>query len=453
MSILQFFGIIWARRFVILAATIASTISALLVVQIVQPRYEAQARVMLDVIKPDPVTGQVMATAFIRAYTKTQIELLKDYRVAREVVDDLKWADNKRLAKEYRNRKAGDDRDFSRWAAQRVIDGTNAKVIEGSNILEISYDSSDPEQAKLVADALLKAYVDTTLLARREAARRNAAWYEAQADKAKDALFAAENEKSTFERANGILLQDDKIDIESARLSALAAQGSGPVMQAPVNSAVSGATLQLTQLDSDIAQVAKQLGPNHPQLIEMRRRREVLAKQAVEERAASGAAASATLSAARATAGLLEAQKSRVMAQRGQVEKLRLLQDDVDLRRMQYNKSAARAADLRQEAQVAETGVTPLGSAVTPQSPVFPNKPLILFGGFGAGLGLGVVAAMVLELLGRRIRSADDLRVAVKVPVLAIVSNPNSHTGLHIRGRLMRMIRRSRGLRVRTGQA
>ncbi|MDB5582019.1 MAG: hypothetical protein JWR80_7195 [Bradyrhizobium sp.] len=453
MNILQFFGIIWARRFIILAATIVSTLSAFLTVQLVEPRYQAQARVMLDVIKPDPVTGQVMATAFIRAYTKTQIELLKDYRVAREVVEDLKWANNPRLAKEYRERRSGDDRDFTRWAAQKVIDGTSASVIEGSNILEISYSSNNPEQAKVVADGLLKAYMDTTLRARREAARRNADWYDAQAEKAKISLFEAEAQKSSFERESGILLQDDKIDIDSARLAALAAQGTGPVMAGPSGPSSSAASMQLAQLDSDIAQASKTLGPNHPQLIEARRRRELLAKQAIEERNASGAASSATMNAARATAGLLQEQKGKVLAQREKVEKLRILQDDVDLRRAQYNRSAARAADLRQEAQVAETGVTPLGSAVTPQTPVFPNKPLILMGGFTAGLGLGVLAALVLELLGRRIRSADDLRVAIKVPVLAIVSNPNTHTGLHIRERLRRMIRRSGALRVRPGQA
>ena len=60
MGILQFFGIIWARRFIILAATVASSIAAFLTVLLVEPRYEAEARVMLDVIKPDPVTGQVM---------------------------------------------------------------------------------------------------------------------------------------------------------------------------------------------------------------------------------------------------------------------------------------------------------------------------------------------------------------------------------------------------------
>ena len=449
MSILQFLGIIWARRYIILISTLLCGAISGVVVQLLPPRYEADVRVMLDVIKPDPVTGQVMATAFMRAYVKTQIELLKDYRVAGAVVDDLKWANNRKLLRDYRNRGEGDDRDFNRWAAQQVIDGTKAQVIEGSNILEITYQSRDPETAKKVADSLLKSYSETTLQARREAARRNAAWYEAQADKAKTALFVAEDTKSNFEKTNGILLQDNKVDLDSARLASLAGAGLAPVM-APPASGPSPAELQLSQLDDAIAQASKTLGPNHPQLLELKRRRETLAKTATDMRSNFNSSAAATTGAARATAGLLEQQKAKVMAQRANVEKLRLLSDDVDRRREEYNKSAARAAELRQEADVAETGVTPLGAAVTPQDPVFPNKPLIIGAALAGGAGLGVLIGLLLELFGRRIRSAQDLRVAVHVPVLAIVAQPKTRTGLHLRGRLWRSILRSRGSRAPT---
>ena len=64
-----------------------------------------------------------MATAFLKAYTRTQIQLLQDYRVAGAVVDNLKWATNPAMLAEYRDRKSGDSRDFARWAAQKVIDG------------------------------------------------------------------------------------------------------------------------------------------------------------------------------------------------------------------------------------------------------------------------------------------------------------------------------------------
>jgi uncharacterized protein involved in exopolysaccharide biosynthesis len=453
MSILQFFRILWARRMIIAASTAILTLIMVVVVEVVTPTYEAETRVMLDVLKPDPVTGQVMATAFLRAYTKTQIELVQDYQVARNVVDALHWDKDKKLLKAYRNRKATDDRDFNRWAAQKVIDGTKAKVIEGSNIMEIDYDNSDPDTAKAVADALRNAYIANALQSRQDAAKRNADWYDAQAEKAKSSLFQAEEAKSSYERENNILLQDDKTDMDSARLAALSQAASAPVLpNAAAPAAASGPTVQaLAQVDAELAQASKILGPNHPQLLELRRRRETLAKQVEDERNVS--VANPAAAAQRMAQGMLEQQKAKVLSQREKVERLRLLQDDVNMRREEYNKAAARAAELRQEAEVADAGVTPLGAAVTPQTPIFPQKLLMIAVALFGGMAAGVVISLALELFGRRIRSSEDLRHAVPAPVLAVVSRPHTRTGLHLRDRFKRWFMRTRGVRARPAKA
>lgn len=421
MSIVQFLRILWARRMLVIAATISCVVGAFVVTQIVPPRYQGQSRVMLDLVKPDPVTGQVTSPQFAKAYTRTQIELIKDYRVAGKVVEELGWLNDPNLITQYQNRPAGDDRDLKRWAAQRIIDGTNANLIEGSNIMELTYTANSPEVARSVADALREAYIDSTLAYRRETAARTAAWYTDQAEKAKVALASAEATKATFERENGIVLQDDKTDIDSARLAALASAGApalGAVM--PAGPTPSGA--QLVQLDAAIAQASRTLGPNHPDLISMKQQRTILAAQAAREQSASNSAAGAAASAARVGAGMLEAQKSKVIGQRDKLEQVKALQAEVDVRREQFLKASTRAADLRLESNVGETGITPLGNAVTPQSPIFPNMPLIMMGSLGFGAAFGVLIALLTELFGRRVRSIEDLTSAVQAPVLAVIA-------------------------------
>ena len=448
MNLIQFLRIIWARRLIILLATFVCAIGGVIFVQVATPKYVAQSRVMLDVVKPDPVTGQVMATAFLRAYTKTQIELMKDEQVARMVVQDLGWENDAAWQKRYAARKSTDDRSFQRWAAQQVMDGANARLIEGSNILEISYTSPSPARAKLVADGLRKAYLTLTLQSRRAAARRNADWYDGQAAKARQQLVQAESSKSQYERETGIVLQDDRTDIDSARLAALAQQAGGPVFTPYVQeNGISAA--QLAQLDSDIATASRTLGENHPQLIEMRKRRDLLAQQAAQEKRAAQAAAGAGAAAAQATTGLMEAQKAKVMAQREKVEKLRLMQDEISLRRDQYNRAVARSAQLRQEADVVESGVTELGGAVTPQFPVFPKKPLIVGVATVGGAGLGLFVALLFELFGRKIRSADDLQQAVDAPVLAVLQTPLGETRSRITAPIKELLRgRGRGVKL-----
>ena len=65
----------------------------------------------------------------------------------------------------------------------------------------------------------------------------------------------------------------------------------------------------------------------------------------------------------------------------------------------------------------------PLGAAVSSGSTSFPNIPLIgALAAFG-GLVLGLMVAMGVELLGRRVRGSEDLAAAARVPVLAIIAD------------------------------
>src|SRR3546814_7604756 len=133
-----------------------------------------------------------------------------------------------------------------------LIAHTDAELVPGTNILEISYRSAEPEIARIVADALRDAYVDSNLSARREEARRNAEWFEGQAAEARAKLAEAEKTKAAFEKANNIILQQDNNDIDSLRLAALAGT-STPVTAAP-QPAMGGASpmsADLAQIDAD----------------------------------------------------------------------------------------------------------------------------------------------------------------------------------------------------------
>lgn len=421
MNIFQFFRVLWAYRTIVLFFVAVSFVTAVAFVQIAEPRYEAQSRVMLDIVKPDPVTGQVISSPFVRAYTKTQIELVQDYQVAGRAVDILNWQSNPQIMNMYKNRDKGTDLDFKQWAADMIVEGTSARLVEGSNILEITYASTSPLRARDVSEALRKAYVDLSLQNRQQAAQRNAEWYEAQGEKIKGMLLQAEKAKADFERQTGIVLQDGDIDVETARLKALAGQGATPIVSGPAAAGVSPGETQLAQLEAELVQANKVFGPNHPQLIEMRRRRDVLAEQVRRERTVGGNTAASAASAAAATGGMLEAQKAKVMAQREQVERLKLMQADVNLRREQYGQAATRAAQLRQEAEISVAGATPLGTAVTPQSPVFPDKLLIVGGSIPVGLGLGLLIGLLLEFAGRRVRGTDDMVNILGAPVLGVI--------------------------------
>jgi len=424
MSLFQFLRILWAHRWVTVVTTLCTLVGAVVAILVVPPRYEAVSRVMLNTLKPDPVTGEMIGGPAARTYIATQTELIKDYEVAGKAVDQLNWASSPDVITQYQL-SGGNGMDIRRWLAQRIISATTVKVVTGTNILEIGYRASTPTEAKAMADALRNAYIESTLESRRREAARNADWYEAQAAKEQALLNAADAAKTAYEKEHGIVMQADNTDVDTARLRALSSQGAAPTMVAPAAPVSSPTSAQLAQLDAAIAQASKTLGPNHPQMVQLRAQRATVAQIVSQEMATAQAAAGAAASAATASAAALQrevaSQTARVIQNREKIERLTQLQAEVNIRRDQYNKSMARVAELRREASVADARITSLGDAATPRAPIFPNKPLILFGALGLGFALGVLISLLLELFGRRVRSTEDLLAAVDAPLLAVV--------------------------------
>ena len=428
MSIIQFFRILWAYRVLTAVTTVATLVGALVAVLIIPPSYEAKTRVMLNTLKPDPVTGDVMAGNAARTFMATQKEIIKDVGVAGQAVDQLGWLSDPETLQNY-HANGGQDVDLRRVLAQRIVDRTRVEMIPATNILEISFRAPTPADARVMANALRDAYVETTLNSRRREANRNAGWFQAQAEKERVLLDRAETAKTGYERANGIVMQDEKTDVETARLRALATQGGvGPVMTAPVIAQSSPAAIQLAQLDAQINQAAKTLGPNHPAMIQMKAQRATLAKVVEQDQAAArSAAAAAAQSAAQSASAMSHAvaeQTSKVIANRDKIEKLSQLQAEVNLHRAQMEKALARASELRQEAAVADSGIAVLSEAIAPRSPAFPNKPLIFGGAFGIGAAIGLFLSLLIELFRRRVRGVEDLHHGMNVPLLAVISTP-----------------------------
>ncbi len=408
MSIQQFFRILWARRLIVAITLAAALVAALMTLKLVPKSYEATSRVILEIVKPDPVTGEVVSSGFARAYTSTQLELIKDYRVAGRAVDALGWAGSTELAQQYEA--SGSDVPFHRWLADLIITRTEVRVISGSNIVEIAYSGTNPEVAATIADALRAAYVEQTLQFKRQTAARNAEWFTKQSEELKRRLTEAEARKAKFERENDIVLQDDAMDTDSARLQALAGASSAPMMGAM---GYSPSQAQLAQVDAAIAMASRTLGPNHPDLVSMKQQRAVIAAQAGRETTGGGGGPNPV--------AMFNAQKSRVLAQRGKLAEAKALQNDVNILRDQLKFNTGRAAQLQQEALSQDAGLTLLGSASPPQSPSFPKTLPVLFGSLALGFGVGILLSLLVELLNRRIRGVDDLAL-FNVPVLGALS-------------------------------
>lgn len=415
MSLMQFLRLLYARRMIVLAAFLSCVLTAAITAFVLPPRYEARSRVMLDVLKPDPITGQVMTNSFMRAYTVTQVETIKGSGVSGRVIDQLGWDRNPQMLARYARENKDPGADARLWLARQLSDNVQANVIEGSNILEIVYEGPSPEVAKQMAGLIRQAYRDEALEEKRASSRASADWYRLQADKAKKALEIAEAERTAFAKANNIVLPADNVtDPESTKLQSLGQQSVAAAAAPPIMPQINPLQAQIEAINQQLAQAAATLGPNHPSYQALLRQKQVYESIAAKQGSGGGSMAGAV-------EGAYERQRARVIAERDKVDALQRLQNDALLKRDQYLKAAQRAAELQLEAATTNAGISDMGPTTGSTTPSFPNRPLIIGMAAASGLALGILLALLVELLNRRVRSTDDLEVAAGAPVLAVI--------------------------------
>lgn len=451
MNPIQILRILWMRRLIIFAATASALIGGLLIMVILPPRYMATSRVLLDLVKPDPISGVVLQKGFVDAYVRTQLELIRDYQVTGRVVDDLGWADSPDMQAAYAARSPGDDREFRRWAAQSISRNVSAGLLDGTNILEIRAVASSAEAARAMADEVRKAYIDASLGQSRADALRNSEFYASQAEKAKADLVQLGEQKAKFEQATGVVLQDNNQDFDQEHMRALTSSRLRGV-QVRIPRQIEKMTA--AQLDAAIDVASKTLGPNNPKFMALRAQRAAIA----DENARKSPAANATTLQEQNVAAanqMIEAQRSKILSQSDNLAKARAIQFAIARRRIEYTNASTRAAEFLTKSGGTETGMAPLGVAEAPLAPKFPNKPFILGGTLVLGGMFGAMLTLFLEFLGRRVRYPIDLSAVMSAPLLAIVPNTSAKVGWlqRLRPRLPKLHRKILPFRRRVVEA
>jgi len=405
-SLRQILRALWARRLIVVLATLGCLAGAAVPVMLLPWRYQATSKLLIDLSSPDPVSGVSIPGKALSAYVNTQLRVIADYRVTGAVVDALGWTGAPSLIDQYNRRPPGDSRDFRRYLADLVAPGIGAKLLADSNIIEISYVAASPDAARAIADAVRTAYVDQVLVQQREASLKTALFYDEQADRWLKRLQQSTEASTAYSRAKGAVLVDDVGDTANLQLrnaeTTLPSARGGAREQAG-STGGPAAELALGQVDARIAGLASLLGPNHPQLVQLRSQRAALAAAAAAVRS-RGAAAQGT-----AASGSVAGDVGRVLANREKVGQLRLLGGEAAILRDRYTAARARAVEFHRNAEATTTTLTELGQTVAQPRPIFPNLPFVLGGAATLGLLLGTLVALLTELLGARVRGPEEI--------------------------------------------
>lgn len=445
--------IILRERYKVGVLVLVATMATVMTVSMQLPtRYTATASVLVDVRSPDPI-----AALFVPSSLATQVDIINSERVSRKVVKLLKLDESPGAKEQWMD--AGEGKGtLDRWLGPVLQKGLSVSPSRDSNIINISYSAVDSGFATIVANAFAQAYIDTIVEIKVEPARQYALWFEGQGQKLRENVEQAQTRLSKYQQEKGIVASDERLDTETAKLNELSSQltmvqaqtsdarskqksGSDAdrlpeVMQNPL---ISGLKSDILRQEAKLQETAVNLGRNHPQY--QRMESEVAAlKQKLEAETrlvTSGFSASRTVGQDKESdlRALIAAQKKKLLELKSARDELAVLQRDVDAAKNAYDSVTARYNQTSLAAQATQTNVSVLSPAVEPVEPSSP-KPLhkMLLLSIFLGIALGVGAAYGLEMLDRRIRSADDLAEMLHVPVLGVIERARTRGRLPFSG-------------------
>lgn len=444
MSLHQFLAILRAR-WKVAAIVFALTVFTTAAISLILPkRYTASATLVVDVKSPDPIAGMVFPTLALPSYMATQVDVIQSDRVAQRAVKLLHLDQNADFRQRWQEATGGQG-SIEAWIADSLKKAVDVKPSRESNVITVSFSAQEPRAAATLANAFVQAYLDTDVDLRVDPARQYSTFFDERAKKLREALQEAQKKLSTFQSEHGILVNDERVDVETARLNELSTQlvlmqaataesqsrntqaraGGDELPEVLNNPVVSTLKTQLSQQEARLQELNSRLGANHPQVIEAKASvNELRSRLAAETRRVTGSVGvSNQINHSREgeVRSELEAQRAKVLKMKAERDLAGVLQRDVENAQRAYDAVLARRDQTTLESQTNQSNVAVLSRAEVPSTPSSPRIVLNILLSLFVGLLLGTGIALLIEMLDRRVRTNADAYELLGVPLLGVL--------------------------------
>ena len=434
------------RRRVVAGVFVAVVVGTALVSLLVRKQYIATAAVVVD-IGSDPVAGTANQSQQLPSYLATQLDVVSSDHVAQRVVELQRLDQDPQLRAKWQKATKGRG-SFKEWLAGDLLKSLVVTPSRESNVISIAFEASDPKEAAAYANAFAQAYIDTNIQLKVQPAQQNSDWFADRVKALRADLQAKQKLLFDYQRDNGIVPTDDRVNIENSRLAELSTQfttiqaqsrdtqsrlkeiQANPeslpeVLQNPVIVNLK-AQLSGEQIKSD--EMLNRLGKNHPDLLREQAVITQLRARIAQETAkvVKSIAAAADTNQRRETdvRATLNTQKSRLIELKRGQDAEALLENDVVTAQKNLDAVSQRLAQTSLESQTKQSNIVLLSAAMEPLHPSSPNIRLNLAVAVFLGALLAAGTALLLEMWGGRIRAGEELPQLLGVPLLGTLSAP-----------------------------
>lgn len=333
-------------------------------------------------------------------------------------------------------------------------DNLDITPVRGSRLVSVSFTSPDPALAARIANAFAENFIQSNLDRKYESSSYAREFLEDRIAQTKSTLEEAERQLVAYAAQQQIinlnegdtsnpgatqsLVSRNLASLNSALAEATAARveaqetwrrvQSASLLSLPdvfQNSTIQRLVEERAKLDSEYQQNLRIFQPDYPQMVQLRARIDELDEQIA---ALGREIRNSVRNQYEIAANQERALQSQVNELKGDVLDLRdrsiqynILQREVDTSRTLYDGLLQRYKVISVTAVVATNNVSVVDAATPPTIPSGPKLLINLAIAVLLGLGLGVLAAFIMEALDETLATPDDVESKLGLPLLAVI--------------------------------
>ena len=447
MFLTQYLRIIWARKWIVIGLFVLVAAAGIATTLLLPRQYTAETSLVVEV-RIDPALGALAPALAAPSYMATQVEILRSERVASRAVKILGVERSAAAVAQWR------EATQAKISLERYFAGVLQRGLSvepgrgGSSILNLGFTAGDPTFAQAAANAFAQAYQDVSVELRVAPARQSATFLDDQVKSLRGDLENAQARLSKFQQTKGIVVTDERLDQENARFNMLISQlasaqaervetetrqrNTGIETSPDVlgSGAVQGLKAQLAQAETKLSDISSIVGKNHPQRLQLDAQIAELKRQiAAETRRVAGGTSTLSRGSSQKVGELqtmVDQQKRQLLSLRSDRDQIAVYQRDVEAAQRAYDAVSMRLGQVNMEGQNNQANTRLLSPAVEPLEPSRPKVVVGIVGSILGALAAGILAALGLELLDKRIRRPEDLMVMPGVPVIGVLQPAGS---------------------------
>ncbi|MBI3696443.1 MAG: polysaccharide biosynthesis tyrosine autokinase [Acidobacteria bacterium] len=458
---LNYWEILRRRKGTVLLVTFVCGLTALLFSLPQTPVY--QARALLEIqglnenflsmrdLDPTASTGSYSADS----YLQTQVKVLRSQSLLERVVGKLKLDEWPEFA-------ARRDR-LSAWRRalgvpeaaplppkERALAAAERNLLVRASpltrLVEVLYDSPDPQLAAQFVDTLVQEFIDQNLEARWSTTQRTGEWLTRQLDDLKIKLEKSEDEMQTYARNSGLMftaetdsvaeqkLQQLQEELSKAQANRVTKQSqyeiakSSPAESLPEvldNGPLRDYQVKLSDLRRELAELSSAFTPAYYKVKRVQAQVAELETTLQKERGNIIVRIRNEYESAERREKLLAAayaaQAKLVSEQSGRAIHYRILKREVDTNRQLYESMLQKVKEAGIASAMRASNIRVVDTPKPPSRPYKPDLPLN--GGVGLLTGLfgGVALVIVRERADRTLRAPGDAPACLKIPELGVI--------------------------------